>query len=142
MVNDMRGRLGELLAKAIDRHALDQEVPKGELEMIRQFLAPYAQVDDKGKYVPAGSSGYSVVGGGYAQEPVPLPPLSLDELIPGTGGLGQRGGIILPYLFEHIWDMQATMLQPVGGMDRIAHAIYDRVKPAVRLRARKYLRAP
>ena len=26
------------------------------------------------------------------------------------------------------------MLQPVGGMDRIAHAIYDQVKPAVRLR--------
>jgi monoamine oxidase len=27
------------------------------------------------------------------------------------------------------------MLQPVGGMDRIAHAIYEQVKPAVRLRA-------
>jgi monoamine oxidase len=39
MVNDMRGHLGELLAKAIDSHALDQQVPKGELEMIRQFLA-------------------------------------------------------------------------------------------------------
>jgi monoamine oxidase len=38
-----------------------------------------------------------------------------------------------PYGFEHIYDMQATMLQPVGGMDRIAHAIYERVKPAVRL---------
>src|SRR3954471_19947832 len=41
MVNDMRGRIGELLAKAIDQHALDEAVPKGELEMIRQFLAPY-----------------------------------------------------------------------------------------------------
>jgi monoamine oxidase len=30
--------------------------------------------------------------------------------------------------------MQSTMLQPVGGMDRIAYAIYDKVKPAVRLR--------
>jgi len=37
-------------------------------------------------------------------------------------------------LFEHIWDMQSTMLQPVGGMDRIAHAIYDQVKADVRLR--------
>jgi Monoamine oxidase len=29
--------------------------------------------------------------------------------------------------------MQPTMLQPVGGMDRIAHAIYEQVRPDVRL---------
>src|SRR5439155_3512585 len=33
MVDDIRGHLGELLAKAIDQHALDQTVPKGELEI-------------------------------------------------------------------------------------------------------------
>src|SRR3954447_15401978 len=37
MIYDMRGHMAELLAKAIDRHALDQDVPKGELEMIRQL---------------------------------------------------------------------------------------------------------
>jgi monoamine oxidase len=41
----------------------------------------------------------------------------------------------MPYMFEHISDMQATMLQPVGGMDRIARAIYEQVRPTVRLRA-------
>jgi monoamine oxidase len=128
MVNDLRGHFGELLAKAIDQHALDQEVPKGELEMIRQFLAAYAQLDDNGKYVPQGSSGFSVVGGGYTQEPVPLPPLTFKEMAPSRA-------IGLPYVFENIWDMQATMLQPVGGMDRIAHAIYDQVKPVVRTNA-------
>ena len=134
MVNDMRGHLGELLAKAIDQHALDQQVPKDELELVRQFLVPYAQLDPKGKYAPAGSSGYSVEGGGYDHAPKGLPPLTFDELAPGTGLVG-RGSVVLPYVFEHIWDMQATMLQPVGGMDRIAHAIYDQVMPAVRLRA-------
>jgi monoamine oxidase len=132
MVNDMRGRLAELLAKAIDQHALDQQVPKGELEMIRQFLAAYAQLDANGTYVPQGSSGYSTEGGGYAVAPVPLPPLSFAELLPDPAARS-RGSMALPYLFEHIWDMQATMLQPVGGMDRIAHAIYGRVKPLVRL---------
>jgi monoamine oxidase len=39
-------------------------------------------------------------------------------------------------VFESINDMQATMLQPVGGMDRIAQAIYQRVKPAVRMRTK------
>ena len=133
MVNDMRGHLGELLAKAIDQHALDQEVPKDELEVVRQFLVPYAQLDEKGKYSPTGFSGYAVDGGGYGQAPKPLPSLTFGELVPGTGGLQGRGSIVLPYLFEHIWDMQATMLQPVGGMDRIAHAIYSKVKPSVRL---------
>jgi monoamine oxidase len=58
---------------------------------------------------------------------VNLPPLGLKELLPDPR-------IVLPYLFETIWDMQPALLQPVGGMDRIAHAIYAQVKPAVRLR--------
>ncbi|NUR45701.1 MAG: FAD-dependent oxidoreductase, partial [Sphingomonas sp.] len=126
MVNDMRGHLGELLAKAIDQHALDQQVPKAELAIVRELLAPYAQLDAKGRYTPGGSSGYSVDGGGYSQAPVSLPPLTFNELVPSPA-------IALPYLFEHIWDMQATMLQPVGGMDRIPYAFYDEVKPLVRL---------
>jgi len=132
MVNDMRGQLGELLAKAIDQHALDGEVARGELAMIRDFLVPYAQLDRSGRYVPQGSSGYSPEGGGYANAPKALPPLSIEELLPDPANTS-RGSMALPYLFENIWDMQATMLQPVGGMDRIAHALYERVKPQVRL---------
>ena len=128
MVNDMRGHLGELLAKAIDRRALDQQVPKAELAIVRDFLAPYAQMDRNGRYRPGGSSGYSVEGGGYAQAPSSLPPLSFKELVPSRA-------IELPYLFEHMWDMQATMLQPVGGMDRIPYAFFEQVKPVVRLNA-------
>ena len=70
----------------------------------------------EGVYRPTGRSGFLVEGGGYNQAPVPLPPLGVKELAPSPA-------VTLPYLFEHIWDMQATMLQPVGGMDRIAHAI-------------------
>jgi monoamine oxidase len=128
MVNDMRGLISELLAKAIDRRALDQAVPKDELEAVRAILAPYAALDQKGVYTPDGRSGFRVEGGGYAHAPQPLPPLGWKALLPTPA-------VTLPYLFEHIWDMQATMLQPVGGMDRIAHAIYGQVKPRVRLRA-------
>jgi monoamine oxidase len=127
MVEDMRGHLAELLAKAIDRKALDGVVPKDELDAVRRFLAPYANVGRDGVYHPTGRSGYSVDGGGYDHPPVPLPALGAKDLAPSDA-------VVLPYLFEHIWDMQSTMLQPVGGMDRIAHAIYDKVKPAVRLR--------
>ena len=126
MVNDMRGQIGELLAKAIDSHALDQIAPADEIAAIRQFLPAYAGLDDKGDYTPTGPSGWLTDGGGYAQAPVALARLPFKELLPS-------GAVTLPYLFEHIWDMQATMLQPVGGMDRIAHAIYGQVKPLVRL---------
>ncbi|HVU30924.1 MAG TPA: FAD-dependent oxidoreductase [Sphingomicrobium sp.] len=127
MVEDMRGHLAELLAKAIDRKALEGIVSKDEIEAVRQFLGPYADVGPDGVYRPAGRSGYLVEGGGYNQAPVTLPALSVKELAPS-------GAVTLPYLFEHIWDMQSTMLQPVGGMDRIAKAIYDQVKGSVRLR--------
>ena len=126
MIEDMRGMLGELLAKAIDRKALDGVIPKDELDGVRQFLGPYANIGPDGVYHPTGRNGYTTDGGGYAQAPVPLPALTAKELAPS-------GAVVLPYLFEHIWDMQATMLQPVGGMDRIAHSIYQQVKPTVRL---------
>ena len=127
MVNDLQGHIAELLAKAIDQHALDQEMPKAELDAFRQFLGFYGSLDEHGKYINQGSSGYAVEGGGYANAPQPLDVLTLKELLPSRA-------VGLPYVFEYIYDMQASMLQPVGGMDRIAHAIYERVKPSVRLR--------
>jgi monoamine oxidase len=127
MVNDMRGRLGELLTKAINRHALDGLASKDEIAAVRQFLTDYADVGSDGVYRPAGSSGYSVEPGGYAEAPVPLPPLRLDELL----SVAKRSPT--PFLFEDKPNMQPTMLQPVGGMDRLARAIFDQVKGAVRL---------
>src|SRR6476659_4573200 len=52
MVEDMRGHLAELLAKAIDRKALDGIVSKEEIAAVRQFLAPYASVGADGIYKP------------------------------------------------------------------------------------------
>jgi monoamine oxidase len=127
MVYDLQGHMAELLAKAIDQHALDQAMPKAELEQFRQFLRFYGGLDDKGKYVNfGGSAGYSVEPGAYNQAPKFLSPLTLRETLPCRA-------VGLPYVFEGISDMQQTMLQPVGGMDRIAMAIYQQVKPLVRL---------
>jgi monoamine oxidase len=128
MVNDMRGHLAELLAKAIDRRALDGEVPREELEAVRAFLGPYANVGPDGRYVPVGWSGWAEPRGGYSHPGRMLPALRWKDLLP-------NGEATFPYTFENIVDMQATMLQPVRGMDRIAHAIYDQVRANVRLKA-------
>jgi monoamine oxidase len=127
MVADMRGRLAELLAKAIDLRALDREASSDELAAVRRFLSDYADVGADGVYRPRGSSGYSVEPGGYARAPVPLPPLPLDALLSVT----RRSP--LPYLFENKANMQPTMLQPVGGMDAIARALFNVVRQAVHL---------
>ena len=70
-------------------------------------------------------SGFAVEGG-YLQAPV--------RCLRSASRSSTVRRCLPPDLFEHIPDMQATMLQPVGGMDRIAHAIYDEVKPLVNLK--------
>ena len=122
MVEDLLGQMSELLAKAIDQRALDQFASRDELGLLRQLLPANA------KYVPQGQSGYSQEPGGYARAGVPLPALGLRELLPNPS-------IGLPYFFEHIADMQPTMLQPVGGMDRIAAAFEQRLGDAIRFNA-------
>ncbi len=126
MAMDMRGHLGELLAKAIDRRALDQDVPRAELDQLRKFLNFYASLNASGAYEPDGRSGYVVEPGGYGQYARPLKPLPLSDVL-------LAGQLNMPHVFETINVMQPTLLQPVGGMDRIAHALYEQVKPAVRL---------
>ena len=127
MALDLHGHIAELLAKAIDQHALDKAMPKAELAQFRQFLQFYGGLGPDGTYRNVGAaSGYAVEPGAYGQQPKDLAPLSLRETLPNQA-------VGLPQVFEFIPDMQATMLQPVGGMDRIAHAIYDQVKPLVRL---------
>ena len=81
MVNDVRGRISELLAKAIDQHALDQAAPRGELELVRQLLASYGELGPDGRLsCPRAARGYAAEGGGYAAAPVPLPPLGWRDL--------------------------------------------------------------
>jgi monoamine oxidase len=126
MVNDMRGQLAELLAKAIDRKALDGVASPDELGAVRRFLGAYGNIGGDGRYVPLGWSGWAEQRGGYSNPGKLLPRLGWNELLPNASA-------VFPYMFEHLPDMQATMLQPVGGMDRIAHAIYEQVKPVVRL---------
>jgi monoamine oxidase len=123
---DLNSRISELLAKAIDKHALDETMPKDELAQFRQFLGFYGGLDADGTYRGNPSSGYSTEPGGYDRPGVPEAPLSLNEILPNRS-------IGFPLVFDSIWDWQATMLQPVGGMDRIAHAIYEKVKSRVRL---------
>ena len=124
MVTDMRGMIGELLAKAIDGRALDTTMSRDELKTFRQFVADYSGLNDKGKYAATISSGFADWPGAYDRPPKAVGTLGFKQLVPSRA-------ISFPYFFEQIMDMQATMLQPVGGMDRIADALYREVAPSI-----------
>jgi monoamine oxidase len=124
MVNDMRGMIGELLAKAIDGHALDRAMPSDELKLLRAFIRDYSALDAKGNFRSNVSSGFAAWPGAYDHPGTPVERLGFKHLVPSRA-------ITRPYFFELIMDMQSTMLQPVGGMDRIAAALYREVAPSV-----------
>ena len=124
---DTRGRFIELLAKAVDKGALDRELSGGDKNALRQFLAFYGSLNERGGYAPDGRSGFDPLPGAYAETGRTVSGMSLADLV----SLGPNVG--LPLMFDDIFDMQMPMFQPVGGMDRIAHALYDQVRPAVRL---------
>ncbi len=121
-----QARMSELLAKAIDVHALDAAMTKDELGHFREFLQFYGGLDAKGVPVGQPSLGFSDWPGAGDDPGQPLDVLPLTDILPNRGAA-------FPLFFESIIDMQPTMLQPVGGMDRIAHAIYEQVKPSVHL---------
>src|SRR5215204_3101089 len=126
MAYSLHARLAELLTKAIDQGALNAAMPKDDLQAFKGYLQFYGSLNDKGIPTGQGAYGYSDWPGGYDDPGKPLDPLTLRETLPG-----QRGGF--PHIFESIIDMQPTMMQPVGGMDRIAHALYLAVQPSVKL---------
>jgi monoamine oxidase len=126
MVFDFQGRIAELLYEATANGGLDKRLTAKEREDLKGFVRGWAGLDDKGRLQAFGNSGFEVAPGGYDHPGEPHAPLTLKE-IARTPAIG------LPMVFEAILDMQATMMQPVGGMDRIAAALYERVRPLVRL---------
>jgi monoamine oxidase len=126
MAYSLQARIAELLTKAIDQGALNTAMPKDELKQFQELIRFYGFLDDKGVPRPNGTYGYSDWPGGYDDPGKPLEALSLRDSVP-TRAAG------FPHIFQSIIDMQPTMMQPVGGMDRIAHALYLAVQPSVRL---------
>lgn len=111
-VNDTRGHISELLAKAIRKGSLDQELTAEDKEKLLPFLRFYGDLDDDMAFKGTERSGLVTVPGAADQFAKHRDPLALKELLANR----QLGAT----LFEDNINMQATMFQPVGGMDQIA----------------------
>lgn len=116
-VNDMRGRIAELLAKAIGQGSLDRQLTAADREKLMPFLRAYGDLREDYSFSGTERSGFGTAPGAGVTFASPSTAMPLDQLL-----ANQR----LPMtLFEDNLYMQATMFEPVGGMDRI-HAAMDR----------------
>ncbi len=111
-VNDTRGHISELLAKAIRQGSLDGDLTLEDKEKLLPFLKAYGDLDTEMKFKGTERSGLTQVPGAADQFAKHRDPMALRDLM----GNPQVGSI----LFEDNINMQATMFQPVGGMDQIA----------------------
>ena len=113
-INDTRGHVSELLSKCIRQGALDAEFTAQDRERMMDFLAVYGPLDKTGAYVGSDRAGMKITPGAGKQVEVDETPMDMRILLDGNFWEGM--------LYEENWAWQATMFQPVGGMDRIPYA--------------------
>lgn len=124
VIYDMRGHVSELLAKCVNQGALDKEVSKEDTDRMIAFLRGYGNLDVDLVYKGSPSAGYAVYPGAGPDEGSLNPPLSMHELLDADLWTG--------VLAEDALDWQATMFQPIGGMDQIPKAFEARLPAVIR----------
>jgi monoamine oxidase len=112
--NDTRGHVSELLMKSINQGALDADLTGDDKSKMLDFLRTYGPLDNAGKYTGSDRAGYAQQAGAGNQTGALSQPIDLHTLLEENFWQGM--------LFDEQFDMQATMFQPVGGMDRIPYA--------------------
>ena len=128
LVTDSRGALAELLAKAIDQHALDDAVTAEDRERLLATIKNFGALDGELRYRGSSRGGLSEMAGAGEHPGKPYPPIPLNELLKAPmAGFASN--------FAESLDFAPTMLQPVGGMDQIVRAFERRVKPMIRFGA-------
>jgi monoamine oxidase len=124
VINDTRGQVSELLAKAIAGGSLDQDLSKEDRDRMVESLKFYGGLDKTGKYT--GCDRANIVrypGAGPQTMVVDQDPIPIHVLLDANFWSSE--------LYEEAWDWQATMMQPVGGMQQISNAFAKALGSAV-----------
>jgi len=124
VINDTRGHVAELLAKSIRRNALDQEISAADNERMLEFLREYGDLSPDYFYKGSNRSGYKVLPGAGERDGEIHDPLDMHALLDAN--------LWKELLTEEYFPWQATMFQPVGGMDRIPAAFEKRLERMIR----------
>ena len=130
---DFQGYVAELLAKAINKNALDAEVTREDKEKLLEALRAWGALDRNYGYAKGRQSsdrrGYDKdQGGGLSGEPEFSQPIGLSDIL--NMKLWSEFGSRREY------EYQAMLFQPVGGMDMIARAFQREVGSLIRFNSR------
>jgi len=115
---DTRGHVSELLSKCLAQGALDQEFSAEDKDRMQVFLRSYGDLDKNNKFVGGsavlGRAGFKIPPAAGSQVGVVDNVLDMKTLLDANFWNG--------LLFTEEWAQSATMMQPVGGMDKIPFA--------------------
>jgi len=130
---DFQGQISELLAKVTQQGRLDEAVSKEDREILLQALRSWGALDTnyayKANLISGDFRGYArAPGGGLGAAPVAGEPIDLSDI------LHSRLWRYLQNFALHTF--QATMFQPVGGMDMIGKAFAREVGDLIRFDAK------
>lgn len=118
-ITAIRGNITELLAKAIYAGALDSEISVDEQNAVLAVLRDYGDLSPSGHFTNSTRAGLAKGSGGLTPE-IPLPTLNLDDFF-------YDSDVPFASTFTENLNQSATMMQPVGGMDKIADAFATQV---------------
>jgi monoamine oxidase len=120
ILSDSRGHIAQLLRSAVDQGALDQALNGADRNQLLAMLQEFGDLTAQGSYVGSTRAGYAgQEDAGKPQRDQPLPPLSLDAILDSKFWEFQLD-------YSQSINQQPSMLQPVGGMDKIARAFEQR----------------
>jgi monoamine oxidase len=126
--NDSAGYISELLAKAIKQDALDEDLTADDKGRLLAYLKRYGDLDADSVYRGSSRAGYKELPNAGLNPGVKNDPLDFSALLNSKFWHWHMH-------HEKVFDQQATMFQPVGGMDRIAAAFERHVGQLISYRA-------
>ena len=125
VINDMRGHLGELLAKAMSGGGLDATISKEDRQRLTEIITAFGDLQANGKYAGSDRAGFSTPPGAALTAGKHREPLSLKELLKSDFWEYKAS-------FGEGPEQASTMLQPIGGMDQIPRALAKRLAKVIR----------
>ncbi|MEO8470613.1 MAG: flavin monoamine oxidase family protein [Chryseolinea sp.] len=116
--NDVRGYTSELLTKAIDQNHLDLAMSKEDTEKVVEYLRAEGGLDINKLYKASARRGY-IEGPGAGDKPGKVGDAhKLVDML--------KSSLLDPDFYhvpEYTYELQMTMMQAKGGMDKIAKAL-------------------
>lgn len=123
--NDLRGYKNELLAKAINQDALDIDLTKEDQEKLVEFLRQEGHLSPDLFYKGSRNRGYSTLPGASLQPGIIDSPFDLSAII--------QYGFSWYLLNETTFNHQISLLQIVGGIDKLSQAFVNNIKGKIML---------